>query len=46
MPLGDLAGKWRSFGWHVLEVNGHSIPALINAVEEAKACLLYTSRCV
>lgn len=37
MPLGDLAGKWRSFGWHVLEVNGHSIPALINAVEEAKA---------
>lgn len=37
MPLGDLAGKWRSFGWHVLEVNGHSIPALINAIEEAKA---------
>lgn len=37
MPLGDLAGKWRSFGWHVLEVNGHSIPALINAIEEGKA---------
>jgi len=37
MPLGDLAGKWRSFGWHVLEVNGHSIGALLNAIEEAKA---------
>lgn len=37
MPLGDLAGKWRTFGWHVLEVNGHSIPALINAIDEAKA---------
>lgn len=37
MPLGDLAGKWRTFGWHVLEVNGHSIAALINAIEEAKA---------
>ena len=37
MPLGDLAGKWRTFGWHVLEVNGHSLPALINAYEEARS---------
>lgn len=37
MPLGDLAGKWRSFGWHVTEVNGHNLGALIDAVDTAKA---------
>ncbi|MEO6536331.1 MAG: transketolase [Candidatus Paceibacterota bacterium] len=37
MPLGDLRGKYESFGWHVLEVNGHDIRAFIGAVEEAKA---------
>lgn len=36
MPLGDLTGKWRSFGWHVIEVNGHSIPDLLAAFREAK----------
>lgn len=28
MPLGDLAGKWESFGWTVLECDGHDIEAL------------------
>ncbi len=37
MPLEDLAGKWRSFGWHVQEVGGHSIEAIIDAVDMAKA---------
>ena len=37
MPLGDLRGKYESFGWHVLEVNGHDIGAFIGAVEEAKS---------
>jgi transketolase len=37
MPLGDLRGKYESFGWHVLEVNGHDIAAFIAAVEEAKS---------
>lgn len=37
MPLGDLAAKWRSFGWHVIEVNGHRASAIVSAVEEAKA---------
>jgi transketolase len=36
MPLGDLRGKYESFGWHVLEVNGHNIAQFIDAVEEAK----------
>ena len=27
-PLGD---KWRAFGWRVIELNGHDIPALVAA---------------
>ncbi|CAN5716647.1 transketolase [soil metagenome] len=37
MPLGDVRAKYESFGWHVLEVNGHDIRAFIGAVEEAHA---------
>lgn len=37
MPLGDLTGKWRTFGWHVLEVDGNNVGALIEAVALAKA---------
>ena len=29
MGLEPLAEKWRSFGWHVEEVDGHSIPDLL-----------------
>jgi transketolase len=29
-----LADKWRSFGWHVKEVDGHSFPELIAAFDE------------
>ncbi|HEY0976072.1 MAG TPA: transketolase [Flavobacteriales bacterium] len=36
LPLGDLRAKWTAFGWHVLEVNGHDIPALLSIMEEAK----------
>lgn len=35
MDLSPLAEKWRSFGWHVIELDGHSIPALQSAFEEA-----------
>lgn len=37
MPLESLRAKYEAFGWHVLEVNGHDIPAFIGAVEEAKS---------
>jgi len=37
MPLEDLAGKWRAFGWHVQEVDGHNIESLIDAADMAKA---------
>lgn len=37
MPLDDLKAKWQSFGWHVLEVNGNDIEAVIDACDMAKA---------
>jgi transketolase len=37
MPLGDLALKWRAFGWHVLEVDGHDIAAIDEAIDAAAA---------
>jgi transketolase len=37
MPLGDLVGKFRSFGWHVIEVDGHNIQSIIDACNMAKA---------
>jgi transketolase len=35
-PLVQLPEKWRAFGWHVLECDGHDFDALIPACEEAK----------
>jgi transketolase len=32
--LEPLADKWRSFGWHVVEVIGHNIPNLIKAFDQ------------
>lgn len=37
MPLEDLCGKWESFGWHVIEIDGHNIQSIIDAVNTAKA---------
>ena len=37
MPLDPLPDKWRAFNWHVIEVDGHSIPALQAAFAEAAA---------
>ncbi|GAA1930950.1 transketolase [Microbacterium aoyamense] len=37
MPLDDLRAKWESFGWHVLEVDGHDVSELIGAINQAKA---------
>ncbi|HWQ70711.1 MAG TPA: transketolase [Desulfitobacteriaceae bacterium] len=36
MSSAPLAAKWRAFGWHVIEVDGHDIDELITAFEEAK----------
>jgi len=37
MPLEPLRARYESFGWHVLEVDGHNIEQFVDAVEEAKA---------
>jgi transketolase len=37
MPLEDMRGKWESFGWHVLEIDGNDVEAVIDACNMAKA---------
>ncbi|MBI3671731.1 transketolase [Candidatus Azambacteria bacterium] len=37
MPLDSLALKYESFGWHVLEVDGHNIGDIADACEFAKS---------
>lgn len=37
MPLEDLKGKWESFGWHVLEIDGHNIESIIDAASQGRA---------
>jgi transketolase len=37
MPLDDLRAKWEAFGWHVLEVDGNDVGALLGAINQAKA---------
>ena len=37
MPLEPLRDKYESFGWHVLEIDGHNIEAIVDACNEAKA---------
>ena len=35
-PLVQVPEKWRAFGWHVIECDGHDFDSLIPACEEAK----------
>ena len=37
MPIEPLAEKYRSFGWNVIEVDGHNIKKIIDACNESKA---------
>ena len=37
MPLEPLADKYRSFNWHVLEIDGHNFEDIIAAFRHAKA---------
>ena len=36
-PLEDPAGKWRAFGWHVIELDGHDLPGIVAALDEARS---------
>lgn len=35
MPLEPLADKWRAFGWHVLEIDGHNHEQIVAGLREA-----------
>ncbi|MBI1789117.1 MAG: transketolase [Acidobacteria bacterium] len=37
MEVHPLADKWRAFGWHTLEIDGHDIPAVQRALADAAA---------
>lgn len=37
MPLEDLKAKWEAFGWHVIDINGNDIEAVIDACAMARA---------
>jgi transketolase len=34
--LGDIAAKFRSFGWHAVYIDGHDPVAIYKAIEKAK----------
>ncbi|MFK4785341.1 transketolase [Fusobacterium sp. MFO224] len=36
MGVEPLTDKWKSFGWHVIEINGHDFNEIISALDEAK----------
>jgi transketolase len=36
MPLEDFKAKWEAFGWHVLEIDGNDIEAVIDACAMAR----------
>lgn len=37
MPLEGLRAKYEAFNWHVLEIDGHNMQAIINAYKEAES---------
>jgi len=37
MPLEPLAGKYRAFNWHVIEIDGHNFREIVDACDEAKS---------
>ncbi|MBW8004377.1 MAG: transketolase [candidate division NC10 bacterium] len=37
LSLEPFRAKWEAFGWHVIEVNGHDISQVLEALEKAEA---------
>ncbi len=37
LDLGDMVQKFRSFGWYTQKVDGHSVDAILEAIEKGKA---------
>lgn len=37
MPLEPFVDKWKAWNWHVIEIDGHNMDAIVDAVNEGKA---------
>ncbi len=37
MNLEPMVAKWQAFGWHAIEIDGHNMPQILSAYDEAKA---------
>ena len=38
LPNGRLKEKWEAFGWNALEIDGHDMAAILDALDAAVAC--------
>ena len=38
LPNGSLKEKWEAFGWNTIEIDGHDMSAILEALDAAKAC--------
>ena len=36
-PIEAPAEKWRAFGWHVIELDGHDMEAIVASLDEARS---------
>jgi transketolase len=36
MPLDPVTDKWRAFGWHVIEIDGHDMAQVVEALEASR----------
>ncbi len=39
MNLEPVTDKWKAFGWHTIEINGHNMKEILQAYQEAKETL-------
>jgi len=37
LALGDLGAKWRAFGWRVIEIDGHNMEEILDALGRTRA---------
>lgn len=37
-PIPELKAKWAAFGWNVIEIDGHDMASILDALDQAEAC--------
>ena len=37
MPIDPVPDKWRAFGWHVIDIDGHNMAEIVNALEFSRS---------